>query len=66
MPDGLEMSQQKRPSEDVDHEDGKRPNPQQRTPRIRACKDRSVLTNGVKLTTQQAPNAKGTKSNVTR
>ncbi|KAF9699167.1 hypothetical protein EKO04_002778 [Ascochyta lentis] len=37
MPDGLEMSQpQKRPSEDVDHEDGKRPNPQ-RTPRIRAC-----------------------------
>ncbi|KAH6620267.1 fungal-specific transcription factor-like protein [Boeremia exigua] len=37
MPDGLEMSQQKRPNEDVDHEDGKRPNPQQRTPRIRAC-----------------------------
>jgi hypothetical protein len=44
MLDGSNMSQQKRPSEDVDHEDGKRPNPQQRTPRIRACKDDPAST----------------------
>ncbi|KAF1834146.1 fungal-specific transcription factor-like protein [Decorospora gaudefroyi] len=34
-PDGMEMSPLKRPSEDADYEDGRRPAP--RTPRIRAC-----------------------------
>lgn len=39
----LDMSPLKRPSEDAEHEDGRRPAP--RTPRIRACKfmDRAPL-----------------------